>query len=549
VANIAALADCLSTGAHPPHRPPARLGQELNALAELGRAASAASVCIIAWQAQRAPGLVSAPALEPLFEALVGAGLSMLADQLQAGEHNAAKVLRITGPELALRLGRAVAAPPLELTAASGCDDSAAAIAILMTEPARRGHRVEAILQLLVHTALGTIAADQSSSSRDFWKKRAQAAADAFAGLNRGHRESEAERRRIEDAVAEAWKLPGSSVPAGIGRLVAKVGAFDAWLVVLGDGASVRIEASSPRIKEAAARLPLDERSALVESISRRASILRSANAPPGARCHEDRLFAENGFSSYLCLPFDGGAIALAAGGAIEPAIVGRAEKLVERIAPVIKVRTLEREADARRRLVQSLALRLFGAIDAERARIARDLHDDQAQLLAAARLALTAPRAKANRIFAEIEQRLRARLRALRPATLGRATLRAALAAEVQRLADAGIEARLEVKGARRLKRPLQNVCYQVAREAVSNIIRHSGARHVELSLRQLRDRARLSIVDDGRGIRQRGDRGMGLSGLAERVELIGGSLKIESRRAGTRVVAEIPVPTLSRA
>jgi signal transduction histidine kinase len=245
--------------------------------------------------------------------------------------------------------------------------------------------------------------------------------------------------------------------------------------------------------------------------------------------------------------------IALAARESIDPAAARRAEAMAARLAPTLDAFTLRREMRTQHALVQSLALRLYGAIDAERARIARDLHDDQAQLMTAARIAIEAPRPKARRILREIEQTLRTRLRDLRPATIGRATLRASLEGERQRLIDAGLEARLlRIADARALSRPLQNVCWQVAREAVSNIIRHARARHVELSLERAGDCVRLKVVDDGCGTRRRRTEnpGMGLSGLAERVALIGGTLRVDSHPGGTCVVAEIPaLPRASRA
>jgi signal transduction histidine kinase len=222
---------------------------------------------------------------------------------------------------------------------------------------------------------------------------------------------------------------------------------------------------------------------------------------------------------------------------------------LVARLAPVIDAWMLRREAAAQRELVQSLALRLYGAVDAERARLARDLHDDQAQLIAAARIALEAPRAKSRRLFRKIEKNLRARLASLKPATLGRGTLKAALAAEVDRLAQAGIQARVvSVTDVRAIPRPLQNICYQVAREAVSNVIKHARARRVELTMERTGDYARMTIEDDGRGMGQAKGSGMGLTAMAERVEMIGGKLRVESRRGRTRVTAELPLPASER-
>ena len=253
----------------------------------------------------------------------------------------------------------------------------------------------------------------------------------------------------------------------------------------------------------------LDAQSALFDSFSRATPVSRLSGTPPGAPYREDRIFPRGGFSSYLCLPlglpFASGVIALAARESIDPAAARRAEAIAARLAPIIDAFTLRREMRTQRALMQSLALRLYGAIDAERARIARDLHDDQAQLMTAARIAIEAPRPKARRILREIEQTLRTRLRDLRPATIGRATLKASLEGERQRLIDAGLEARLlRVAGARALSRPLQNVCWQVAREAVSNIIRHARAKHVELSLERAGDFVRLKVADDGRGARR---------------------------------------------
>ena len=398
-------------------------------------------------------------------------------------------------------------------------------------------------------------ALDQSNaSSRDFWKKRSQELEAKLAEAGRRAEQAEAARRQIEAAAAGIARLKPGELPAGIGRTVASAGPFEAWIVALCERGKLRVEAASPGAPTAA--LVFDAQSALCDSFSRGTPVARLSGTPPGAPYREDRIFPRSGFSAYLCLPFESGVIALAARESIDPAAARRAEALAGRLAPIVDAFVSRREMGTQRALVQSLALRLFGAIDAERARIARDLHDDQAQLMTAARIAIEAPRQKARRILREIERTLRVRLRDLRPATIGRATLKASLEGERQRLIDAGLKARLlRVDGARALSRPLQNVCWQVAREAVSNIIRHARAKHVELSLERAGDFVRLKVLDDGRGARRSGRRqtenvGMGLSGLAERVALIGGTLRVDSQAGGTCVVAEIPaLPRLSRA
>jgi signal transduction histidine kinase len=206
----------------------------------------------------------------------------------------------------------------------------------------------------------------------------------------------------------------------------------------------------------------------------------------------------------------------------------------------------MEREAGARSGLVQKLALRMFTAVDEERARIARDLHDDQAQLIAAAKIALEGGREEARAIFKQIEIELRRKTRELRPATLGRATLDEGIEREFRRLAEAGIIAKLvhaRASGENEISRPVQQVCFQVVREAISNVVRHARASWIEVVVERANSAVRLSVIDDGCGIDSAMDgEGIGLTGVRERLELMGGRLAVESRAGRTIVLAEIP-------
>jgi signal transduction histidine kinase len=94
-------------------------------------------------------------------------------------------------------------------------------------------------------------------------------------------------------------------------------------------------------------------------------------------------------------VPLSSGAIALAASSTITPALVAGLERLGRALGPIVDRWLAEEESDRRQRLVRSLGLRLFGAIDGERTRIARDLHDHQAQLLTAARIVLAKTRTR----------------------------------------------------------------------------------------------------------------------------------------------------------
>ena len=185
----------------------------------------------------------------------------------------------------------------------------------------------------------------------------------------------------------------------------------------------------------------------------------------------------------------------------------------------------------------------MFSAIDEERARIARDLHDDQAQLLSAARIALEAGPEKSRPIFQRLEDELRRKVRALRPAALGQMTLKQALAEELKRAADAGLVTRLSMRAAAgNISGAAQQLCFHVAREAISNVIRHARASRVRIAVEPGRGSVTVSISDDGVGIAFAKGHGSGLVGLRERVELMGGTVSIKSVAKGTRVIASIP-------
>jgi signal transduction histidine kinase len=205
---------------------------------------------------------------------------------------------------------------------------------------------------------------------------------------------------------------------------------------------------------------------------------------------------------------------------------------------------SMDREAATRSGLVRQLALRMFTAIDDERARIARDLHDEQAQLLAAAMIALEGGREEARAIFTQIEVELRRKTRELRPATLGHATLDEGIEREFRRVVGAGILATLVYPGAKDgISRPVQQLCFQVVREALSNVIRHASAKSVEVIVECKNSAARISVIDDGCGIdRSRNGDGIGLAGVRERLELMGGRLTVESCAGRTVIMAEIP-------
>ena len=225
----------------------------------------------------------------------------------------------------------------------------------------------------------------------------------------------------------------------------------------------------------------------------------------------------------------------------------------VERIHFAFK-RMLER-LEAERRRASSAAL---DAQEEERARIARDLHDEVNQSLTGLLLRLEAAREKAPpRLAAELAeiralanqalQELLALARQLRPTALDDLGLKAALASHVAELGrQSGIRTSFESDGdVGSVPQDVQVVAYRVAQEALSNAARHSGARAVSVRLEREDGTVELSVADDGQGFTfDQASRGLGLAGMRERALLVNGDLQVESRpEIGTRVRLRVPI------
>jgi signal transduction histidine kinase len=98
------------------------------------------------------------------------------------------------------------------------------------------------------------------------------------------------------------------------------------------------------------------------------------------------------------------------------------------------------------------------------------------------------------------------------------------------------------------RLPAPVEIVLYRVAQEALSNVAKHAQASLVRLELAVSERRVQLVVVDNGRGFlpgqqRRSVDGGLGLLGMAERIQALRGELRITSTEGtGTRVEVELP-------
>ncbi|MEW6092724.1 MAG: sensor histidine kinase [Chloroflexota bacterium] len=227
-----------------------------------------------------------------------------------------------------------------------------------------------------------------------------------------------------------------------------------------------------------------------------------------------------------------------------------RREQLEE--AQQQRLRALERvqEELAKKETIRRELLRhVVQAQEEERARIARELHDETAQTLAAFSLDLAAMRAlvtekpECKRLSTrlqthckEMSQGLYRLVHDLRPAQLDDLGLVPALQFLLdQNKKNNGIEIQLEVKGpVRRLDSITETVLFRVTQEALMNIIRHAGTKNAWILLHYQKQEIHLAITDSGKGFDPKQTfpppRGWGIAGMRERVEAVGGQLTIES-------------------
>jgi two-component system, NarL family, sensor histidine kinase UhpB len=226
----------------------------------------------------------------------------------------------------------------------------------------------------------------------------------------------------------------------------------------------------------------------------------------------------------------------------------------VERLNRAFR-RMLER-LEAERRRTSSAAL---AAQEEERARIARDLHDEVNQSLTGLLLRLETARQQApHSLMRELTetkalanqamQELLALSRQLRPTALDDLGLKAALAGHVQELGSEDVQASFDSQGDfSDLAKDVQLVVYRVAQEALSNAIQHAEAENVRVSLLREDGEVELRVGDDGRGFTfDQAAKGLGLPGMRERALLVGGDLRVESRpELGTRVSLRVPIQT----
>jgi PAS domain S-box-containing protein len=285
-------------------------------------------------------------------------------------------------------------------------------------------------------------------------------------------------------------------------------------------------------------------------------------------------MFMAEGVRSYLALAIKSrgeliGVLILGAHktGVFTPEHVEMAGEVTTRFAIALQQVRLYEEVRAGQNDLKRLSLQLLQAHEDERRHISRELHDEIGQGLTAAKVNLqslehlaadSAPLLPVRDTIAILEHTLRQvhdLSLNLRPSMLDDLGLAPAVRGYLDRQSQrAGFTADFlpdATAAVGRAAPEIETACFRVVQEAVTNIVRHSSARHVCVELRQGETNLEVSIEDDGIGFdvaaaRQRGLRGesLGLMGLQERVALVGGRIDIKSTpNEGTRIQAVFPV------
>jgi PAS domain S-box-containing protein len=222
---------------------------------------------------------------------------------------------------------------------------------------------------------------------------------------------------------------------------------------------------------------------------------------------------------------------------------------------------TQRRQAEEER-----IAVEREASVLAERHRLAQELHDTLSQAFTSIKLQLEAAEealevapeetkvhlARARDLARQSQVEARRTIRALRLYALETRALQIALAHLAQEnVAGAGIDAKFQVEGAIfSLPAPVESELFRIAQEALTNAVRHAGARNVLLELAYSPTTVRLRVRDDGRGFDPTAvtGGGFGLQGIRERAARLGGTLTLESKPGqGTEIAVEVIVARVS--
>jgi signal transduction histidine kinase len=214
---------------------------------------------------------------------------------------------------------------------------------------------------------------------------------------------------------------------------------------------------------------------------------------------------------------------------------------------------------------LQQLSARVMSVQDAERRRIARELHDGVGQYLAAIKMStevalerskradIAAPLCEAINLLDRCMVEVRTMSYLLHPPLLEEIGLASAIPWLVDGFMHrSGVQVELKMpEHFERLPQPVELALFRVLQESLTNIHRHSESKVADVSLRILDNQALLSVTDRGKGFASDDGHatsvGVGIASMRERIRELGGELRVNSGSGGTTVEASIPLQVVA--
>jgi signal transduction histidine kinase len=214
---------------------------------------------------------------------------------------------------------------------------------------------------------------------------------------------------------------------------------------------------------------------------------------------------------------------------------------------------------DLSERMARDALRRVVEAQEAERRRLARELHDETGQALTSILLGLKGLEEKLGaddsraavgdlrELVVSTLQDVRRLAVELRPTALDDFGLAAALERLTETFAEqSGIPVDFQsTLSSERLPPEVETALYRIVQESLTNVVKHAHATRVSVLLTRKNGSVAAVVEDDGRGFDPSAltDEGFGLVGMRERVAALGGRLEVESSERGTTVAAEVPI------
>jgi PAS domain S-box-containing protein len=340
------------------------------------------------------------------------------------------------------------------------------------------------------------------------------------------------------------------------------------WLVDEGENTLVRQVTRTREPVDFAPTLPLDDEQGITVTVARSGEPLYVPDVSKDPRYIDSGL----GIRSELCAPLKIGERVIGVLNAESEQLDAFTEDdrqllstLADQTALAIENARLYEAVTLQREQLRTLATRLAEAEEAERQRLARELHDQVGQNLTALGINLNivqaqVPEGTPDLVRSRLEDslslveqttvRIRGVMADLRPPVLDDYGLVTALRWYSTRFSSR-MNIEVAVTGEEpspRLALPVENALFRITQEALNNVARHAQATRVTVSVEQEEDIVRLIVADDGVGFdsasaaQPDNHHGWGLLTMAERAGAVGGHCRVESDSGqGTRVIVEV--------